>query len=813
MALGLAATLLILAFISHETSYDDHHEYADRVYRVAVERAQPNEVIRSAVTPRPLAQTLEEHVPEIERAVRLSRERAEQVLIRHGTKGFFEDQFFFADSSIFDVFTIPLVRGRAAAALAEPFSVVLSEATARKIFGDADPLGETIMVRLRGDGDMFAYRVTGIARDLPETTHFHFSFLASYADHPNVGEADDQDNWAGLDLYTYLLLQPGVDAAQVDAKITAISRPSIEAQVEENFGVTLHEFREAGNRFDFFLQPIRDIHLHSNLRGEIEANGDARYVYLFAVIAAFVLGLACINFTHLATARAASRLKEIGVRKVLGARRGELIRQFLVEATVLTVAATGMAVAIVWICAPLLERLAERSIDFAGFANHQVALVLIAVPVVVGLGAGVVPAFYLSRLDPSEAIRGRGSRRTGRMALLRSGFVIFQFAVSGALIICTLVMERQMDFLQHAKLGFDKESIIVIDGTEVLADRMEIFQERIATVDGVVSVSNAQTIPGRELDEASVRVVDAPAAGVATVASLTAGFRYAEAMGLEIVAGRDFSREHPTDSMAVLLNETAVRVLGLDGESVPGGRTSESEVGSSASGSLDAAVGHTITAEGRDYEIIGVLADYHFASLHKAIDPLVIFGPDPWNRARPNIVVPVRIRPDDLTGTLFGLEQTWRTFVPNQPFVSSFLDEEFGRLYRSEANLRLLFRIFAGLAIFIACLGLFGLATYSAQRRTKEIGIRKVLGASAGRIMATMSLGFVGLVAAGIAVAVPVALVAMHRWLDEFAYRITMSPGVFVVGGLALMAISLAAIAYHVAGAALADPVNSLRAE
>ncbi len=791
LAIGLAATFAILVFIAHETSYDRHHERADRIYRIAVERVQPHAVIRSAATPRPLAAALEAQIPEVERSTRLSRERAEQVLLRHGSESFFEDRFFFADSSVFEVFSLPLVRGNPATALAAPFSLVVAEHAAERIFGSDDPTGRSVVVRLRGDGDYFEYRVTGVARDLPETSHFRFDFLASYEDHPNVGEAEDQNNWAGLHLYTYLLLRPGSDASQVASKIPAIVRPNLGAQVEENLGLTLHAFEEAGNRFEYFLQPLADIHLHSGLQNEIEAGGDATYVYAFAIIAAFILGLACINFTHLATARSISRMKEVGVRKVLGARRSELIRQFLVEALLSASVAAVLALAFLWMGdAVFVEPLTARPIEGPVIMSPLWVAVMAAAPLIAGLAAGIVPAMMMSRCMPSVALRG-GVQIKGGFGPLRGGLVIFQFAVSGVLIACTLVMERQMGFLHQAELGFDEQHVVVIDGTEVVAERMHAFQQRVASIEGVVDVTNAQSVPGQPLGEMIVRNAEMPSEALVSASWMTVGTAYATALGIEVIAGRDLSADFPTDSTAVLLNASAASALGFDAD----------------------AVGGTIVAEGREYLVVGVVEDYHFASLHERVGPLVIFGPDPWNRARPNFVVPVRVRPDDLGGTLAALERTWKDFVPGQPFVYSFLDEEFGRLYRAEARTRLLFRVFSLLAIVIACLGLFGLTAFATQRRRKEIGVRKVLGASVSSLVNTLSRRFVALVIIGLAVASPVAYLVMDRWLATFAYRVALGPAAFLLAAAVVLLIASSTIAFHVVRSSLANPVENLRYE
>lgn len=789
LTLGFAATAFILIFIAHETSYDEHHEDAERFYRVAVTRSQPNELVRSATTPRPLADAIDDQLSDVERATRISKERAEQVLVRVDGRSFFEDRFFFADPSVFDVFSLPLIRGNSSTALKAPFSVVLTESTAQRLFGPTDPIGRSILIRMRGDGDLFEYKVSGVTRDVPETSHFHFDFLASYLDHPTVGEPDDQSNWVGLNVYTYLLLRPGTDPSRVAAKIDDVAAPGLAAQVEENLGLTLDEFESAGHRFEYFLQPLTDIHLRSDLRNEIEPNGDVANVIMFGVIAAFILGLACVNFIHLVTAQSLSRMKAICVRKMLGADRGELVRRYLIEALVYTVTAAGLAAVILAAVESPLETLAGRPLATGPITWPWITIWAIAAPVAVGVVAGLIPAMYLSRFGTAAALRGRGAAGRADLSALRGGLVAFQFAVSGALIVCTLIMGRQMEYVHQARLGFDKEHVVVIDGAEILAERMDAFRRRLKSVRGVTDVTNAQAVPGRDLTEMIVRSRTAPAGDAITAASVTVGPDYASTLGLRIVDGRDLSDELASDSMAVLLNTSAAAALGME------------------------SAGGMIVADGREYQVIGIVEDYHFTSLKHGVDPLVIFGPDRWNQARPNFLVPVRIQPTYREHALRDIEGIWNEFVSGQPFVYSFLDDDFDRQYRSEQRTRSLFRAFSLLAILLACLGLFGLTAVAVQQRTKEIGIRKVLGASIPDILSALSARFVGLVVVGFVAAAPVAYLLMQRWLEDFAYRMRIGPGVFVEAAVILLLVALSTIAYHVLRAALANPVESLQHE
>lgn len=775
LAVGMAVCLLIGLWIRDELSYDAFHPHADRTYRIATRHHAPDCTPASATTPRPLAEAVAREIPAVVDATRLSRERAERVLVRHRDAHFFEERVFFADSNVFDVFSIPLLYGDPETALAKPFSVVITETTARKYFGDRNPLGETLALRLTGDRDVFDYRVTGVAQDVPRNAHFHFDVLVAYQGHPLVGSPDDQHNWRGLNLYTYVLLRPG---AAPEAVENALSR-MVETQIPP-----------AAESYRFFLQPLTSIHLHSHLRSEIEPNGDVAYVYLFAAIALAILVLAGINFINLTTARSVSRAREVGVRKALGSGRGQLVGRFLAESVLLSLLALLLALGLVELLRPVFGALAGRPLGTGPLEDGWGLVGLIGFAVLIGVMAGLYPSFVLSSFQPVAALRETPTRlSTGRFSV-RRGLVVFQFTIAIVLMVGTVVIYQQVNYVQNKRLGFDKEQVVVLEGTDVLGAQIEAFKAELRRQPGIVRASNAQTVPGRAFGETELRVQGAPQHEPRTLAWLTASYDFVETLGLELVAGRGFSRDVAADSMAIVLNESAVAALGLD-----------------------TPLGRKLVENERPYTVIGVVEDFHFASLHRVIGPLAIFGPDPWSQNRPNRLTIVRTQTGDVTGTLTAMRATWAAFAPQQPFTYSFLDRDFDALYRSERRTGRLLGVFSGLALLIACLGLFGLAALSAEQRTREIGIRKVLGASVTSIVGLFSREVAMLVLLAFIAATPVAYVALQRWLERFAYRIEISGWIFLGVGLAALAVALLTVSTQALRAALTDPVESLRYE
>ena len=780
LAVGLACCLLILLFVRDELSYDRHHEKADQIYRITLEALLGEQEINGPIAPAPMAQALVNDYPEVVQATRLFTFSGE-TFVRYEDKRFVEERFFFGDSTVFEVFTFPLLRGDPETALVEPNTVVLTESTARKYFGAEDPMGQTIRIDEEND-----YEVTGVMADVPENSHFHFDFLGS------LGTLDRSRSpvWVSNNFRTYFILAEGQSAEALEAKFPAMVEKYAGPQVEEILGITIEQFFASGGRFEFHLQALTDIHLHSQLNYEIEPNGDITYVYAFSIIAFLILLIACINFMNLATARSAGRAKEVGVRKVLGSNRRQLTLQFLMESMLLSVIALGVALVLAVVLLPVFNTLSGKALQI-NYGDGAVLAGLVGLAVLVGLLAGSYPAFFLASFRIVNVLKGKGQAGL-KSSRLRSGLVVFQFVISIALMIGTAMVYRQVDYVQNKHLGFEKEHVIVLERFDALGPQQEAFKEQIRQHPNVVAVAGANTLPGRTFGDTSFFPEGSPPDQLRNIRLLFSDFDLFETLNLELVDGRFFSHDFSTDSTAIILNEAAVKEFGL---------------------TVSEAVGKRLVSPGFSDEeeqyipIIGVMKDFHFQSLHDAIRPLGMFI------GRNLSYLAVRIRPDDIPGTLAWLETEWQAFAPEQPFTYSFLDSDVDALYQEDQRQGSLFGTFALLAIVIACLGLFGLAAFTAEQRTKEIGVRKVLGASVPGIIVLLSKEFTKLVVVAFVVAAPVAYLVIDRWLQGFAFRVDISWWIFLMAGLAALVIAWLTVSYQSIRAALTNPVEALRYE
>ena len=780
LAVGLACCLLILLFVRDELSYDRHHEKADQIYRITLEALLGEQEINGPIAPAPMAQALVNDYPEVVQATRLFTFSGE-TFVRYEDKRFVEERFFFGDSTVFEVFTFPLLRGDPETALVEPNTVVLTESTARKYFGAEDPVGQTIRIDEEND-----YEVTGVMADVPENSHFHFDFLGS------LGTLDRSRSpvWVSNNFRTYFILAEGQSAEALEAKFPAMVEKYAGPQVEEILGITIEQFFASGGRFEFHLQALTDIHLHSQLNYEIEPNGDITYVYAFSIIAFLMLLIACINFMNLATARSAGRAKEVGVRKVLGSNRRQLTLQFLMESMLLSVIALGVALVLAVVLLPVFNTLSGKALQI-NYGDGAVLAGLVGLAVLVGLLAGSYPAFFLASFRIVNVLKGKGQAGL-KSSRLRSGLVVFQFVISIALMIGTAMVYRQVDYVQNKHLGFEKEHVIVLERFDALGPQQEAFKEQIRQHSNVVAVAGANTLPGRTFGDTSFFPEGSPPDQLRNIRLLFSDFDLFETLNLELVDGRFFSHDFSTDSTAIILNEAAVKEFGL---------------------TVSEAVGKRLVSPGFSDEeeqyipIIGVMKDFHFQSLHDAIRPLGMFI------GRNLSYLAVRIRPDDIPGTLARLETEWQAFAPEQPFTYSFLDSDVDALYQEDQRQGSLFGTFALLAIVIACLGLFGLAAFTAEQRTKEIGVRKVLGASVPGIIVLLSKEFTKLVVVAFVVAAPVAYLVIDRWLQGFAFRVDISWWIFLTAGLAALVIAWLTVSYQSIRAALTNPVEALRYE
>lgn len=781
LALGIAACLIILLYVADEISYDRYNEKADRIVRVVFRGVMQGGEIKEADVMPPVAQALKNDFPEVLQATRLRPYGAPRMVA--GDRVLREDNFGFVDPNFFQVFTLPLIRGDAKTALAQPNSVVITRSVAKKFFGDADPIGKILVSK---EDFLKPMIVTGEIDEVSENSHFHCSIFASMA---GLAEANSP-SWMTSNFYTYLVLPKGYDYRKLEAKLPAEIDKYIGPQLKQGLGVSLADFRKQGNSLGLFLQPLTDIHLHSNLTGELDAGGDISYVYIFSAVAVFMLLIACINFMNLSTAAATKRAREVGVRKVLGSLRGQLIRRFLGESLLLTAIAFLLAIGLVYLALPMFNDIAGKKLSFHWGTDWRLTASLAGLILFTGIVAGSYPAFFLSSFQPIAVLKGRlGSGR--KSGTLRSGLVVFQFFISISLIVGTAIVYDQLSYIHHKKLGYDKDQVVVIQEPYWLGNSFDAYRQRLLEDPRVASVTSSGYLPaGPSYSNNFMAFGDGQSTHLLKSVRFEVDYSYISTLGMEMAKGRNFSRSFGADSSAMILNETAATAYGW-GEN---------------------AVGHTIThSEGngtsRTYHIIGVVKDFHFQSLHRLITPLVMtLGGDESNLI-------VKARTTDVPGLIASMQKQWAGAKTQMPFAYTFLDDRYNNTYKTEQNIGRILGIFAGLTIFVACLGLFGLATFTAAERTREIGIRKVLGAGTGRIVTLLSKDFLRLVAVAFLIAAPTAWLVMHKWLQDFAYRIPIPWWIFGATAALVILITLLTIGSRALMAASANPVNSLRTE
>jgi putative ABC transport system permease protein len=784
LAMGIAICLVIMLFIKNEWSYDRYNEKADRIVRVVFKGSVQGQAMKEANVMPPTAQTLLRDYPEVEAATRMRT--GGSATFSHKEKSFKEGSLAFADASLFSVFTLPFVKGDPETALLEPNTIVISEALAQKYFGQEDPIGQLLEIK----NEQKAYKVTGVMKAIPVHSHFHFDLFLSMPSLPD----QSSDSWMTSGYFTYLLLKPGIAWQKLEAKLPQVVEKYMGPQLHQSMGFTLAEFRKKGNNIGLYLQPLTDIHLRSNLMPmtEMEPPGDMRYVYIFGAVAVFMLLIACINFMNLSTAGASKRAREVGIRKVLGSAKTELVRQFLLESILLTAFAMLLGLILVYLTLPVFNHLTGKELSLGLTTNPWLIPSLLLFGLFVGVLAGSYPAFMLSSFNPVKVLKGRFTGGRATMSL-RSGLVVFQFAVSIILIVGTVVVYKQLTYIQNKKLGYDRDQVIVLPETSRLGVNETAFRERLLQDRRVVNISTSGYLPAGPTYNNNFFVYAREQAEQIKTLRYDVDENYIPTMSMQVIAGRNFSRNYGTDSTGAILNEAAVKALGWN---------------------VQNALGQTITRShnkaGTDkisYHVIGIVKDFHFRSLHEQISPLVMV------LANYNGTMIVKAKTKDISGLLADMNKTWNDLKASAPLSYSFLDERFKATYEAEQKIALILGISAGLTIFVACLGLFGLATFTAEQRTKEIGVRKVLGATVTSIVALLSKDFLKLVLIANVLALPVAWWIMNQWLQEFAYRIDISWTVFVIAILSAILIALAAVSFHSVKAALTNPVRSLRGE
>ncbi len=784
LAIGLTCFLFILIYIRDELSFDQYHEKAHRTYRINFDGHAFEQDLNFAVVGAPVGQILLEEFPEVEQYCRF-RERGSYT-VRYEDQSYREEDWVFADSTLFDVFSFELVQGDPKEALKEPYTIVITEAVARKYFGEEDPLGKSLSANNNN-----LYRVTGVMKAIPRNTHFDFDMIASLS---TLNESR-QTTWLSNNFQTYVVLKEGASPETVNAKFPDLIQTYIGPEIEKYMGKTLDDILAAGNYLDFTLFPMTKIHLHSDKREELGTNSDIQYIYIFAFIGALILLLACVNFINLSTARSSTRAKEVGMRKVVGARRPQLIFQFLSESFVITLLAFVIASISLALLLPYFNDLSSKTMTFFEVSTSNLWLLVLVLVILVGIMAGSYPAFHLSGFKPLAALHGAFLKKTRKTITLRSVLVIFQFAITVALIVGTIIISEQLQYIQNKKLGFEKDQIIILNGYNSLGSNCQPFKEEIrkhpqvesATMSGSLPTpsnrNSSATFLGRNPDPSTTHVVQL----------FTVDHDYIPTLEMEVLEGRAFSRDFPSDSSAIILNESAVQLFKLK---EPLGQ----EISVFWGGTPDNPIINT-------RRVVGVVKNFHFESLRSQIAPLAMF----LGNSRGNLSI--KVKGEQIPQFIADLNKLWNEMGPNQPFDYSFMSEDFSAVYEAEMRIGKIFSVFTFLAIFIACLGLFGLATFVAHQRTKEIGIRKVIGASMPRIFVLLTTEVMKWVVIASVIAIPVAYYFMQKWLEGFAYPVKVSWTTFAAALLIALLVALITVSYQAVRSALMNPVKALRQE
>ncbi|WPU95422.1 ABC transporter permease [Mucilaginibacter sabulilitoris] len=779
LAAGLATCLLIVFYVVDELSYDRFNQKADRIYRVNADIKFGGNSSSYAVTPPPLSAALKAEFPEVERSVRMIA--ATEIRFKKGNEYVNENKVVYGDAGIFDVFTLPMIDGDPKTALKEPNTIVLTENAAKKYFNSIQVVGRYITLV----NSNVNYKITGVLRNIPSQSHFNFDFFMSM---PSL-ESSKGNNWNGFSFTTYALLKPGANGNLFEKKVNNLFRKYFAQQP----GFSWKNFEKSGNAISLTLTPLTSIHLTSNRQYEFEPNSSMEYIYTFSAIALFILLIACINFMNLSTARSANRAREVGVRKVLGSSRKNLILQFLAESLLTTFFATMIALVAAWLLLPLFNQVSGKELNISAQTLSWLLPALLLIMLIVGVVAGSYPAFYLSGFEPIKVLKGRLS--TGfKGGGFRNFLVVMQFSISIFLVIGTLVIYNQLNYIRNKDLGFDRNHVLVVKNTIGLSNA-RLFKQQVKGISGVANASLSGFIPtGRLRQPNSVFTNKVPNSRNALFTEIwPVDEDYLQTMGMALSKGRNFSSQMPTDSLGMIINETAARMLGFTKDPlnktlyyIPDGGPNNSV---------------------KQYHIIGVVKDFNFSSLRDNITPVVIL------LENNNNALSVRFNDNNLKPYIAQIQNKWNTLSPNQHFEYSFMDDDFNSAYRTEQRTGSLFLIFTTLAVFIACLGLFSLAAYAAEQRNKEIGIRKVLGASVSNIMRMLSADFIRLVGIAFIIASPLAWYAMHKWLQGFAYREAIQWWVIAVAGLGAIIIAFITISSQSIKAALSNPVDSLRSE
>lgn len=788
---GLAVCMLIVLFIRNELSYDDFHADADNIYRIVVDRKYPGRSTSYSNIPQSYAAAVKAECPEVASATRLfDFLGGTSIQYKYEEKRFEEKRVLFVDSTFFEVFNHTALAGDLKLSLHQPNTIVMNESTAKKYFGSvSNAMGKLIIPE---GNDSRPLKVSAVCADWPELSHFEFDILQT----TTGNEGFRNENYVNFAAHTYIKISKGADYKKIESKFEDIIRKYAAGNIATAFAMPFDQFFAAGNGYRYYLQPLKKIHLISQLEAELKPNGSLQAVYIFGLIAVIILILAIINFVNLSTARSGERAREVGIRKTYGSEKKGLISQFLMESVVISICSLLFAVFLAYFLIPYFNQFSNAKLSFQSLFFFSNFTLFTSLTLITGLIAGLYPAFVLSSFQPITVLKGRFNS-TIQGLMLRNGLVIFQFAISVILIICTLIVNQQMNYMTGNTLGYNKEQTIVIKRTDVLGERSRTFKNELAAMPSVQSVSGASAFPGdNNYFGISWRLPGAPEP--MTGRGIITDEKYQSCFELDLKEGRYFSNEFGTDSLALVLNEAAVRELGLKN---PLGTTLHCE-----EPFLNAPNGDKYP-----YQIIGVIKDYNYQSLHQPIVPLVFTSASKFNDI--SFQTAVKLKKGNLSQSIHEIEKKWSQFVTQRRMEYEFLDQTISRQYDAEVKTQRIFTFFAGLAIFIACIGLFGLAAYACQQRVKELSVRKVLGASTSGLITLLSKNFIKLIVIALFIAFPIAWFLMQRWLQDFTYRVQISWTNFALAAGLSLAIALFTLSFQTVKASLANPVKSLRSE
>ena len=774
LAIGITACILIMRYVQSELSYDKFFEKSDRIYRVNLFYGTNNENRNLPVSSPPLARVMQDEIPEVEEAVRVSYYN--QPVIRFKDNVFSETKWYFVDANFFNVFSASFIYGDPNEALVQPYTVVLTETTAQRYFGNKNPLGQTLSWI-----DGHDYIVTGVIKNYPENSDMKPDFLASIKSE----WVDNSMNWINNLLCTYVLVKERASNQAIDIQLEDVVKKYVGPYMTQNSGSSLEALAARGEQYKWYTQPLTEIHLDNEVNAGLEPLGNRSYMLIFSIIAVFILVIACINYMNMSTARSVNRAKEVGIKKSLGSNRNNLVLQFLSESVFVTLIALALALVLIKVLLPAFNHLVDKHLIFSYTDNLSTIPLMLVFGIGIGIIAGSYPAFFLSSFKPVKVINGI-HKSGGSHGKLRSGLVVFQLIVTIVLFTGTFFISKQLNFLQKQELGFNKENLVIIKKANYLGTRMSSFKSELLAQSGILQITNSTGIPGRTwMGNAFYSELADEAKGMY---QLWVDADFLKTYKIELLKGRFFEEGDPANVKSIVLSEMAIKRLNIEdpiGKKVNKGQKNDETT----------------------FTIIGVIKDIHLESLHKEVSPLVLF-----DNGRQAEYLSIRIS-GDIQGNLKKIEQTWDKLANGQPLDYVFFDEDFGRLYAADVQTKKIVSIFSVLAIFIACLGLLALAAFVVEQRTKEIGVRKVNGARIGQILYSLNRNFMKWVAIAFVISCPIAYYTMSKWLENFAYKISLSWWVFALAGLAVLVITIITVSWISWRAATRNPVEALRYE